>query len=109
MRFAETSDRNLKERKMQMLKSLFPRILIGAFSATHFSVIFFKGLKKGESSFCFASLVYGRFLSNSTTITAPITIMTITIIATPNMTVPVDAKPVGGEAVGAAVGAGALA
>jgi len=35
--------------------------------------------------------------------------ITITITATPNITVPVDARPVGGEAAGAAVADGELA
>jgi hypothetical protein len=65
--------------------------------------------KKGEISFCFASLAYGRFLSISIASTATHMIMTITTTATPNITVAVDAKPVTGEAVGAAVAAGALA
>jgi hypothetical protein len=65
--------------------------------------------KKGESGLCFASLVYGRFLSISTASTA--THMTITIItaATPNSTVPVDARPVTDGAVGAGDAGGELA
>ena len=51
--------------------------------------------------------LYGRFLLSITRIKAPITIITIIIATTPNSTVLVDAKPDGGEAVGAGVG-GAL-
>jgi hypothetical protein len=53
-----------------------------------------------------ASLAYGRFLSIIIASTA--THMTITIItaATPNSTVPVDAMPVTGAAVGTTAGAG---
>ena len=68
-----------------------------------------KRLKKGEVVFGLLFLVYGRFLISTASIKAPIMTITITITATPNITVPVDAKPVGGEAAGVAVGAGALA
>ena len=49
---------------------------------------------------------YGRFLKSTASIATPIITITITIIATPSITVPVDAKPVTGEAVGAGVAAG---
>ena len=52
---------------------------------------------------------YGRFLLSISRIKAPIMIITIIIATTPNSTVAVDAKPVTGEAVGAAVGADGLA
>ena len=51
--------------------------------------------------------LYGRFLLSITRIKAPIMIITIIIATTPNSTVPVDARPVGGETVGASVGDGA--
>jgi hypothetical protein len=70
------------------------------------SPLLLKGLKKGESGFCFAYLAYGRFLSVSTASTATHMTITIIIAAIPNSTVPVDAKPVTGGAVGAGVGGG---
>ena len=67
-------------------------------------------LKKGKVVRCVRLLYfYGRFLSISTIIAAPIMIITIITAAIPNSTVPVDASPVGGAAVGAGVAAGALA
>jgi hypothetical protein len=67
----------------------------------------FQGKKrKRGSSFCLASLAYGRFLDISTAKTATHTIMTIITAAIPSSTVPVDARPVGGAAVGAGVGGG---
>ena len=51
---------------------------------------------------------YGRFLSIRTMSMAPIMIMMIAITAIPNSRLDVDARPVGGAAVGAGVGAAAL-
>jgi hypothetical protein len=53
-----------------------------------------------------ASSAYGRFLSINTASTATHMTITIIIAATPNSTVPVDARPVTGEGYGDAVGAG---
>jgi hypothetical protein len=66
--------------------------------------------KGGEVMLClfFVSL-HGRFLISTTSIATPMMIMTIMIAATPNSTVDVDARPVGGAAVGAGVGGGLLA
>ena len=61
--------------------------------------------KKGESSFCFASLAYGCFLSVRIASTTPIMTITIITAAIPNSRLEVDAKPVTGAAVGAGVGA----
>jgi len=67
--------------------------------------------KKGEREivvvllFCF----YGFFLSKSKPTMAIAMIITITAAVIPSSTVDVVARPVGGEAVGAAVGAGELA
>ena len=84
--------------------------LTRAFSALIFwslsNTFVFEGLKKGESGFCLASWVYGRFLSVKTASTAPIMIMTIITAAIPNSRLPVDASPVTGEGYGDAVGAG---
>ena len=55
--------------------------------------------------FCSFALAYGRFLSISRIITAPIMIIMTAITATPNSRLAVDARPVGGEAVGAGVAA----
>jgi hypothetical protein len=66
-------------------------------------------IKKGKMMLCSFALAYGRFLSIRTASTATHTIITIITAATPNSTVPVDAKPVGGAAVGAGVGGGLLA
>ena len=82
--------------------------LTRAFSAPVFSLLLFRGLKKGESRVAFIDSLHGRFLSVRTAST--VTHMTITIItaAIPNSTVPVDARPVTGADVGAGVGAAAL-
>jgi hypothetical protein len=83
--------------------------LTRAFSALILFSIAFSELKKGRKVvFVFASTAYGRFLSISM-ITAPIMIITIITAAIPNSTVPVDARPVTGGAVGAGVGGGELA
>ena len=50
--------------------------------------------------------VYGLFLVTTNKIAAPIMIMTMIMAMTPYSTVDVDAKPVGGDAVGGAVAAG---
>ena len=55
---------------------------------------------------CSSASFYGRFLISTASIAAPIMTITITTIAIPNSRLPVDAKPVTGEAAGAAVGAG---
>ena len=87
----------------------FLSILTGAFSATLFSVIFFKGLKKGKVKFLCLLLLYGCFLIINSASTTPIIMMTIITATIPSSTVDVDARPVGGEAVGAGVAAGLLA
>jgi len=58
------------------------------------------GLKKGKVKLCLLISLYGRFLLSITKIKAPIMIITIIIATTPNSTVPVDARPVTGGAVG---------
>ena len=79
-------------------------------SQPHIFFITFKWTKKGESECCGHLLSpYGCFLSISTIIAAPIMIITIAITATPNSRLAVDARPVGGAAVGAGVGGGLLA
>ena len=102
--------RTERKKEMYLFSIVSELYLTRAFSALYSSLQGFKGLKKGKVKFCVHLFsLYGRFLSISTASAATHMIITITITATPNITVPVDAKPVGGEAVGAAVGAGALA
>ena len=57
----------------------------------------------------FAAAVYGRFLSIINAKATIPTIITTMIAATPNITVLVEANPLSGDAVGAAVAAGKLA
>jgi hypothetical protein len=74
-----------------------------------FSPLLITTIKKGKVVLCSFALAYGRFLSISIISIAPIMTMMIAITATPNSTVDVDARPVGGEAVGAGVAGGLLA
>ena len=69
----------------------------------------FKGLEKGKVFLCLLSLAYGFFLSIIIASTATHMTITIIIAATPSITVSVDARPVGGDAVGAGVAGGLLA
>jgi hypothetical protein len=70
---------------------------------------YFQGNKKERKWFLFASLAYGRLLRVRIASTAPIMIITITTTAIPNSKLAVDAKPVGGAAVGAGDAGGELA
>jgi hypothetical protein len=65
--------------------------------------------KKGGKWFVvLVAFLYGRFLIVRSASTMPIMTITIIIAATPNSTVLVDARPVGGAAVGGGVAAAAL-
>jgi hypothetical protein len=94
---------------MQILSKELCVNLTRAFSALILFRIALMELKKGKVKLCSLISLYDRFLLSISRIKAPIMIITIIIAATPNSTVPVDARPVGGEAVGAGVAAGELA
>jgi len=96
-------------RKRAKLQKLHRKINQNLFGPYFFFVVF-KELKKRKVMYSIRLLLfYGRFLRVSTASIAPIMTITITITATPNSTVPVDAKPDTGEAVGAVVAVGGLA